>query len=69
MQLTLIIIMVEWLQLTRKAGTWIPRLERMVASRGLCSFEKDVLITLIGFVIQPTKVLYCNASCMHNTCN
>ena len=44
-------------QLTRKAGDWIPRLERMVVSRGLCPFEKNVLITLIGFVIQPNKVV------------
>ena len=43
-------------QLTRMAGDWIPRLERMVVSRGLCAFEKSVLITLIGFVIQPNKV-------------
>jgi hypothetical protein len=43
-------------QLTKKAGSWIPRLERMVQSRGLCPFEKQVLLTLIGFVIQPNKV-------------
>lgn len=45
-------------QLTKKAGDWIPRLERMVISRGLCPFEKNVLITLIGYIIQPNKV--CN---------
>ena len=44
------------IQLTKKAGSWIPRLERMVQSRGLCPFEKQVLLTLIGFVIQPNKV-------------
>ena len=43
-------------QLTKKAGSWIPQLERMVQSRGLCPFEKQVLLTLIGFVIQPNKV-------------
>ena len=35
----------------------VPRLERMVESRGLEPFEKNVLLTLIGFVIQPNKVL------------
>ena len=44
------------MQLTKKAGNWTPRLERMVQSRGLCPFEKQVLLTLIGFVIQPNKV-------------
>jgi hypothetical protein len=43
-------------QLTKKAGSWISRLERMVQSRGLCPFKKQVLLTLIGFVIQPNKV-------------
>ena len=42
--------------MTHQAGSWVPRLERMVTSRGLCSFEKNILITLIGFVIQPNKV-------------
>ena len=28
----------------------------MVTSRDLCPFEKNLLLTLIGFVIQPTKV-------------
>ena len=52
-------MMIMWLsyQLTKKAGSWIPRLERMVQSRGLCPFEKQVLLTLIGFVIQPNKVI------------
>ena len=44
------------MQLTKKSGSWIPRLERMVQSRGLCPFEKKVLLTLIGFIIQPNKV-------------
>ncbi|KAL5457433.1 hypothetical protein EMCRGX_G034692 [Ephydatia muelleri] len=43
------------LNLTKAAGSWIPRLERMVESRGLCMFEKNILLTLIGFVIQPNK--------------
>ena len=44
-------------QLTRLVpGGWIPRLERMVESRGLGSFEKNVLLSLIGSVIQPNKV-------------
>ena len=34
----------------------MPRLERMVESRNLCEFEKSVLVTLIGSVIQPNKV-------------
>ena len=34
----------------------MPRLERMANSRGLCQFEKHILITLIGFVIQPNMV-------------
>ena len=44
------------LALTKQAGSWIPRLERMVQSRKLCDFEKNVLLTLIGSVIQPNKV-------------
>ena len=52
-------------QLTKKAGSWIPRLERMVQSRGLCPFEKQVLLTLIGFVIQPNKVSEYTCVCMH----
>eukprot|EP00731_Ephydatia_muelleri_P032086 Em0023g593a len=43
------------LNLTKAAGSWIPRLERMVESRGLCMFEKNILLTLIGFVIQPSS--------------
>ena len=52
--------MIVYNQLTKKAGGWIPRLERMVQSRGLCQFEKQVLLTLIGFVIQPTMVRKCS---------
>ena len=44
------------LALTKQSGSWIPRLERMVQSRNLCEFEKNVLLMLIGSVIQPTKV-------------
>ena len=44
------------LALTKQVGSWIPRLERMVQSRNLCDFEKNVLLTLIGSVIQPNKV-------------
>ena len=33
----------------------MPRLERMVESRHLCSFEKNVLLALIGSIIQPNK--------------
>ena len=43
------------IQLTRSSGSWIPRLERMIQSRKLCDLEKNVLITLIGSVIQPNK--------------
>lgn len=39
-------------QLTK---AWVPRLERMVQSRNLCEFEKNVLLTLIGSILQPTK--------------
>lgn len=44
------------LVLTKQAGSWMPRLERMVQSRNLCDFEKNVLLMLIGSVIQPNKV-------------
>lgn len=43
-------------QLTRQAGSWVPRLERMVESRNLSAFEKNVILALIGGVIQPNKV-------------
>ncbi|XP_064405407.1 uncharacterized protein LOC135350521 [Halichondria panicea] len=43
------------LTLTRANGSWLPRLERMVESRKLCDFEKNVLLLLIGSVIQPNK--------------
>ena len=60
---------VVFTQLTKKAGSWIPRLERMVQSRGLCPFEKQVLLTLIGFVIQPNKVSeYVQYTCTSCTC-
>jgi SpoVK/Ycf46/Vps4 family AAA+-type ATPase len=36
------------LALTRRAGDWLPRLERLVATRGLVEFEKWVLLTLVG---------------------
>ena len=42
--------------MTKQAGSWIPRLERMVQSRNLSDFEKSVILTLIGTVIQPNKV-------------
>jgi SpoVK/Ycf46/Vps4 family AAA+-type ATPase len=41
--------------LTRAAGGWLPRLERMAESRNLCAFEKNVLLALIAAVIQPDK--------------
>ena len=47
------------LELTRQSGTWVPRLERLVASRGLSSFEKNLLLTLIGSIIQPNKINNC----------
>ncbi len=47
----------DFLQLTTKSGSWMPRLERMVKSRNLVQFEKNVLLSLIGFVIQPNKVI------------
>ena len=49
-------MVVPYLQMTKQAGSWIPRLERMVQSRNLSNFEKSVLLTLIGSVIQPNKV-------------
>ena len=42
-------------QLTKEAGPWIPRLERMIESRNLSLFEKDVLLVLIGAILQPTR--------------
>ena len=42
-------------QLTKAAGPWIPRLERLVESRDLCNFEKNVLLALIGATLQPDK--------------
>jgi SpoVK/Ycf46/Vps4 family AAA+-type ATPase len=39
------------LALTRQAGSWLPRLERLVAARGLDPFERNVLITLVGLRI------------------
>lgn len=50
-------VLPQWLQLTRQAGSWIPRLERMVTSRGLSDFEKSILLSLIGMIIQPNKVI------------
>ena len=50
------LVVVPCLQMTKQAGSWIPRLERMVQSRNLSNFEKSVLLTLIGGVIQPNKV-------------
>lgn len=43
------------LMITRQAGSWVPRLERMIHSRNLSSFEKNILLLLIGAVIQPNK--------------
>ena len=53
------------LQLTRESGQWVPRLERMVTSRNLHPFEKNILLTLIGFVIQPNKVHVYTCTCMY----
>jgi SpoVK/Ycf46/Vps4 family AAA+-type ATPase len=36
------------LEMTRAGGGWLPRLERLVDTRGLVPFEKLVLITLVG---------------------
>ncbi|KAI6657958.1 hypothetical protein LOD99_15675 [Oopsacas minuta] len=47
------------LELTRQTGSWIPRLERLVISRGLCPFEKNLVLTLIGSIIQPNKINNC----------
>jgi hypothetical protein len=35
---------------------WMPRLERMVQSRGLGDFEKDVLVALITSVLVPNRM-------------
>eukprot|EP00800_Vazella_pourtalesii_P010699 TRINITY_DN2610_c0_g4_i1.p1 TRINITY_DN2610_c0_g4~~TRINITY_DN2610_c0_g4_i1.p1 ORF type:complete len:970 (-),score=246.43 TRINITY_DN2610_c0_g4_i1:85-2994(-) len=47
------------LELTRQSSSWIPRLERLVASRNLCPFEKNLVLTLIGSIIQPNKINNC----------
>ena len=39
------------LGLTERAGTWMPRLEKLVATRGLDDFEKWMLLTLVGLHI------------------
>ena len=51
-------------QLTKTAGSWVPRLERMVESRGLSGFEKNVILALIGSIIQPNKV-HSMHTCLH----
>jgi hypothetical protein len=55
------------IQLTKAASSWIPRLERMVESRNLCAFEKNVLLALIGSVIQPNKFNAGEATIGRNT--
>ena len=50
------LVVIRCPQMTKQAGSWVPRLERMVQSRNLSDFEKSVLLTLIGSVIQPNKV-------------
>ncbi|XP_019854420.1 PREDICTED: uncharacterized protein LOC105313451 [Amphimedon queenslandica] len=45
------------LQLTKQSGGTVPRLERMATLRGIAPFEKNVLLTLIGYVIQPNKIM------------
>ncbi len=50
------------LQLTKANGDWMPRLERMAASRKLCDFEKNVLLLLIGSVLQSNKVCHSHST-------
>lgn len=58
------------LQLTKANGDWMPRLERMAASRKLCDFEKNVLLLLIGSVLQSNKVCHSHSTswfqCFHS---
>lgn len=42
--------------LTKAEGKWLPRLERMVQSRGLSVFERDVLIALVASVLVPNRM-------------
>ena len=48
------------LQITRQSTNWVPRLERMVQSRNLTTFEKNVILRLMAAVIQPNKVRMCD---------
>ncbi|XP_065889621.1 uncharacterized protein [Dysidea avara] len=43
------------LSITRQSANWVPRLERMVQSRHLTTFEKNIILLLIAAVIQPNK--------------
>ena len=43
----------------------MPRLERMVNSRNLSTFEKNIILMLIGAVIQPNKVIFIVYACCH----
>jgi len=43
-------------QITRQSGSWMPRLERMIQLRNLSTFEKNIILYLIGSVIQSNKV-------------
>jgi hypothetical protein len=44
------------LELTVSRGAWLPRIERLVQLRNLDSFEKNILLTLLGKVLK--KQLY-----------
>lgn len=41
------------MELTRKAGDWLPRLERLCRDRGYGEFEKNILLLMVGAHISP----------------
>lgn len=49
------------LKLTRERGRWLPRLERLAASKKLSEFEKNVLVVLIYGVMNPSYNSYLNS--------
>ncbi|CAJ1423930.1 unnamed protein product [Effrenium voratum] len=45
----------ERLRLTREAAPWIPRLERILCSRQMNEFEKEVVVLLVGLILLPHR--------------
>jgi hypothetical protein len=44
------------LSLMADAGTRLPRLERLATALGLCEFEKNVVVSMIGQAIAPRSI-------------